>query len=137
MVAGVNGTLEDEVNVEESKEGTTPIPCTIYSCNGLTDEHAAHKSVHLVRVRRVRLGLRSTKKQSFPCLRDYVRIAWSRGCVPSTTSLNLKFLSRHSGPVTGNPKSSATPSAARCAHPASNTLILTVEEGLRVAITRK
>ena len=43
MVAGVNGTLKDEINVEESKEGTTAIPCTIHSCNGSTDEHAPHK----------------------------------------------------------------------------------------------
>ena len=42
-VAGVNGAVEDEVDVEESKEGTTPIPCTIHSCNGLTNEHAPHK----------------------------------------------------------------------------------------------
>ena len=43
MVVWVNGTLKDEINVEKSKEGTTPIPCTIHSCNGLTDEHASHK----------------------------------------------------------------------------------------------
>ena len=38
---------------------------------------------------------------------------------------------------TGNLKSSTTPSAARWAHPASNTSILTVKEGVRVAITWK
>ena len=43
MVAGVNGTLEDEVDLEESQEGTTPMPCTIHSCNGLTDEDAPRK----------------------------------------------------------------------------------------------
>ena len=43
MVAGVNGTLKDEINIEESKGGTTPIPCTIHSCNGLADEHVPHK----------------------------------------------------------------------------------------------
>ena len=42
-VAGVNDTLEDKVDVEESKEGTTPIPCTIPSCNGSKDKHAPHK----------------------------------------------------------------------------------------------
>jgi hypothetical protein len=39
-VAGVKGTLEDDVGVEASKEGTRPAPCRIHSCNGLTDEHA-------------------------------------------------------------------------------------------------
>jgi len=40
-VAGVKGTLEDEVDVEESREETRPVP--IHSCNGLTDEwHAPH-----------------------------------------------------------------------------------------------
>ena len=43
MVAGVNGALKDKINVEEPKEGTTPIPCTIRSCNGLRGEHAPHK----------------------------------------------------------------------------------------------
>ena len=42
-VAGVNGTPKDEVDVEESKEGTTLIPCAIHSCSGLTDEHAPQK----------------------------------------------------------------------------------------------
>ena len=42
-VAGVNGTFEDEGDVEESQKGTTPMPCTIHSCNGLTDEHAPRK----------------------------------------------------------------------------------------------
>ena len=42
-VARVNGILEDEVDVEESKEGTTPMLCTIHSCNSLTNEHAARK----------------------------------------------------------------------------------------------
>ena len=37
---------------------------------------------------------------------------------------------------TGPPKSSTRPSAARWAHPASNTLILTIEGGLRAAIPR-
>jgi len=41
-VAGVKGTLEDEVDVEESREETPPILCRIHSCNGLTDEHALH-----------------------------------------------------------------------------------------------
>ena len=41
-VAGVNGSLKDEVDVEEPKEGTAPIPCSVHSCNDLTDEHAPH-----------------------------------------------------------------------------------------------
>ena len=41
--AGVNGALKDEVDVEESQEGTTPMPCTIHSYNGLMDEHVPHK----------------------------------------------------------------------------------------------
>ena len=42
-VAGMNGTPKDEVDVEESKEGTTLIPCAIHSCSGLTDGLAPHK----------------------------------------------------------------------------------------------
>ena len=34
-VAGVNGSLEDEVDVEESQERITPMSCMIHSCNGL------------------------------------------------------------------------------------------------------
>ena len=33
-VEGVNGTLKDEVDVEESQEGTIPVSCTIHSYNG-------------------------------------------------------------------------------------------------------
>ena len=65
-VAGVNSTLDDEVDVEDSKERATPIPCTIHHarCNGLMDEHAPHKTfVPLVRVRHLRLGLRGTTKR--------------------------------------------------------------------------
>ena len=47
MVAGVNGTLKDDINIEESKERTTPIPCTTHSCNGLTDEYVPHKQSSL------------------------------------------------------------------------------------------
>ena len=46
-VAEVNGTLKDEVDVEESQEGTIPMPCTIHSCNGLSDEHARHEDPSL------------------------------------------------------------------------------------------
>ena len=42
-VTGVKGTLVDEVDVEESKEGTRPaVACRTHPYNGLTDEHALH-----------------------------------------------------------------------------------------------
>jgi hypothetical protein len=45
-VAGVKGTLKDEVEVEESKGGTHD-PYHADSCNGLTDEHAPRGSTFL------------------------------------------------------------------------------------------
>ena len=44
-VARVNGILENEVDVDESKEGTTPH--ARYTCNGLTDEDGPHKHTSL------------------------------------------------------------------------------------------
>ena len=44
-VAGVNGTLKDEVDVKETKEGTTPH--ARYTCNGLADKHVRHKHTSL------------------------------------------------------------------------------------------
>jgi hypothetical protein len=56
--------------------------------------------------------------------------------------VNLNFLSLRPTEtlaflLTGNLKSSTTPSAARWAHPASNTSIITMEGGLCVAVARR
>ena len=68
----MKGTLKDEIVVEESSRVCCP-----------------------------RLGLRSATKWWSPIPRDFMRIAWSRGCVLSPTLLILNFLSPHSAPRKG------------------------------------
>ena len=124
------------------QRGKTTPTMQVTLLQGLTDEHAPHGCGFLVSVHHLMLGLRSATKRWCPILRDYVRIAWSKDCVLSSTFLNLKFLSLRPTEILaflliGNLKPNTKPSATRCAHPASNTSIQTMERWLCVAVARK